>query len=89
MREANRVLVPGGWFAGSDSRYSLPLRLLHIGDTMVLIDPDGLEHRLWRAGFVDIEVETVTTAFRFRARKPEVGENRRSAYSPALEITSK
>jgi SAM-dependent methyltransferase len=70
--EARRVLRPGGVFAGSDSVASPGFRLLHVSDTMVLVDPNTLPARLSAAGFVDVAVETLPRrAFRFRARKPE------------------
>ena len=67
--EAARVLRPGGVFAGSDSRLSLRFRLLHIGDTMVPVDPGGLSGRLRAAGFRDPEVELGGRSFRFRAHR--------------------
>jgi hypothetical protein len=56
-------------FAGLDSRISLRFRLLHIGDTMVVVDPATLPGRLRAAGFTDVEVDTVPQAFRFRATR--------------------
>jgi len=67
--EAFRVLKPGGVFAGSDSRLSFRFRLLHIGDTMNVVDPDELPERLRRAGFEDVEVTLREGAFKFRATK--------------------
>jgi SAM-dependent methyltransferase len=55
--EAHRVLAPGGVFAGSDSQLNLRFRLLHIGDTMVVVDPATLPERLAKAGFADVRVE--------------------------------
>ena len=72
LREAARVLRPGGVFAGSDSLVSLRFRVLHLGDTMVPVDARTFPARLRAAGFVDVEVQTNQRAFRFRARKPEV-----------------
>ncbi|MGH3885149.1 MAG: class I SAM-dependent methyltransferase [Pseudonocardiaceae bacterium] len=68
--EAVRVLRPGGTFAGSDSRLSLRLRLLHVGDTMVAIDPVTLPHRLHEAGLVNVRTDFGARSFRFRARRP-------------------
>ncbi len=68
--EALRVLRPGGVFAGSDSRLSFRFRLLHIGDTMNVVDPDELPERLRLAGFEDVEVTPREGAFKFRATKP-------------------
>jgi SAM-dependent methyltransferase len=67
--EAFRVLRPGGVFAGSDSRLSLRFRLLHIGDTMNVVDPDELPERLRKAGFEDVEVTVREGVFKFRAIK--------------------
>jgi len=49
--EAHRVLRPGGVFRGVDSLPNLRFRLLHLGDTMVPVDPGTLPDRLRRAGF--------------------------------------
>ena len=59
-------------FAGSDSRLSLRFRLLHIGDTMNVVDPDELPARLRTAGFEDVTVTLREGAFRFRAQKPSI-----------------
>jgi SAM-dependent methyltransferase len=72
LSEAARVLRPGGVFAGVDSAYSWRLRLLHVFDTMVVVGPETFPGRLRRAGFAEIELETAASAFRFRARKPQV-----------------
>lgn len=72
LKEAARVLRPGGTFAGTDSVYSWRFHLLHIFDTMVVVGPDTFSERLRRAGFVDVEVEVTASAFRFRARKPDI-----------------
>jgi SAM-dependent methyltransferase len=66
--EAFRVLRPGGVFAGSDSQPSLRFRLIHLFDTMVVVDPLTLPERLGAAGFVEVEVEA-RDSVRFRARK--------------------
>lgn len=65
-----RVLRPGGIFAGTDSRYSRVFSLLHIFDTMVVVDPFILPDRLRAVGFEDIHVDVHSNRFRFRARKP-------------------
>jgi SAM-dependent methyltransferase len=71
LREVARVLRPGGIFAGTDSLYSRSFRLLHLFDTMVVVDPDNLPARLQAAGFDDVFVDVKKPyAFRFRARKP-------------------
>ncbi|MFZ0043411.1 MAG: class I SAM-dependent methyltransferase [Solirubrobacteraceae bacterium] len=69
--EVARVLRPGGVFAGTDSLgVGLKFRLIHIGDTLNLIDPAGLPQRLAAAGLVSIEVDTSERSLRFRARRP-------------------
>jgi SAM-dependent methyltransferase len=73
--EVARVLRPGGMFVGADSMPSMPLRLLHLGETFVLVDPATLPDRLIRAGFTDVEIDVKQHAFRFRARRkfPQLG----------------
>lgn len=56
--EVRRVLRPQGVFRAVDSRPSLSFRLLHIGDTMVVVDPATLPDRLASAGFASTEVST-------------------------------
>lgn len=70
LREVWRVLQPGAIFVGSDSRQSLLMRLIHIGDTLVPVDPDRFGERLEAAGFQVVEVEKNADAFRFQARRP-------------------
>ncbi len=71
LGEAARVLRPGGLFAGTDSiGTSLFFRLLHVGDTLVPIAPDGLPSRLRAAGLVEQDIRSSERSFRFRARKP-------------------
>jgi SAM-dependent methyltransferase len=70
LREVCRVLQPGAAFAGSDSTWSVALRLLHVFDTMVLVDPGSFGARLETAGFTDVSVTVGRGAFRFRARRP-------------------
>lgn len=67
LAEVCRVLRPGGVFAGSDSTASFLFRLAHLGDTMVLIDPDHFASRLQAAGFTDARVQRGSRAFGFRA----------------------
>ena len=69
--EAARVLAPGGVFAGTDSvGTGRVFKLIHIGDTLVPIDPIELPTRLLAAGFEQPHVDRVERSFRFRARKP-------------------
>ena len=70
LAEAARVLRPGGVFAGTDSLGTGPLfRAIHVGDTLLPIDPEGLADRLRSAGFADARVERGGRSFRFRARR--------------------
>jgi SAM-dependent methyltransferase len=69
--EVLRVLRPGGVFAGTDSiGRGLLFKLIHIGDTLVLVDPDGLPGRLAATGFEEVRVTTSPKSLRFSARKP-------------------
>lgn len=70
LAEVARVLRPGGVFAGTDSRYTRIFGLLHLFDTMVVVDPKTFGSRLQAAGFVDVHVDVNRDAFRFRARVP-------------------
>ena len=69
--EIARVLRPAGTLAGTDSVGTGALfKLIHIGDTMVLLDPTQLPERLRAAGLSDPVVERRDRSFRFRARRP-------------------
>ena len=66
--EVQRVLRPGAPFSGTDSTgRGLGFALLHIADTRVVIDPEGLGERLMAAGFVSAKISAGRDAFRFRA----------------------
>jgi ubiquinone/menaquinone biosynthesis C-methylase UbiE len=65
--EVCRVIRPGGVFAGVDSTDSWLMRLLHICDTLVPIDPSTLSARLQSAGFTRISINTDGRGFRFSA----------------------
>jgi hypothetical protein len=53
-----------------DSLSSRGFRLLHLFDTMVVVEPATFPKRLEAAGFVDVQVDVNPYAFRFRARRP-------------------
>jgi ubiquinone/menaquinone biosynthesis C-methylase UbiE len=70
LAEVLRVLKPGGVFLGSDSLQSWFMRIIHIGDTLVPVNPDTFGARLESAGFEVLEVERNPQAFRFHAQRP-------------------
>ena len=55
---------------GSDSLQSWLMRVIHMGDTLVPVDPDSVGTRLEAAGFRVLEVEKNSEAFRFYAQRP-------------------
>lgn len=67
LAEAHRVLRHSGVFIGIDSTPSLRFRLIHIGDTMVVVDPETFGARLRSAGFTDVIIDRHPNRFRFRA----------------------
>jgi SAM-dependent methyltransferase len=70
LREMKRILRPGGELAGSDSMPNALMRVIHIGDTFVPVDPATFPTRLKAAGFEAIHVERASSFFRFHARRP-------------------
>jgi len=70
FREVFRVLKPGAMFAGVDGRTSLYMRLIHIYDTLVPIEPSTFKTRLEAVGFYKIFIEAKPQRFRFHAQKP-------------------
>ena len=71
LAEAARVLKPGGTFAGTDSiGGSLRFRLLHLGDTLTLIEPGAFGERLTGAGLREPVIEVKRGRMRFRAQRP-------------------
>ena len=70
LSEVYRVLRPRGVFAGLDSTLNMRFRLIHIGDTMVVVDPDTFAARLELVGFTNILIEKSKRRFRFQAIRP-------------------
>jgi ubiquinone/menaquinone biosynthesis C-methylase UbiE len=70
LRQVWRVLEPGGVFVGSDSLQSWLMQVIHIGDTLVPVNPDTVGAWLEAAGFEVVEVDRNDAAFRFHARRP-------------------
>ena len=69
LREVHRVLKPQGTFLATDNLSNFVMKLVHIGDTMVLVDPRTVRGRLEAAGFGDVSVETGSYMFRVVARR--------------------
>jgi ubiquinone/menaquinone biosynthesis C-methylase UbiE len=74
FREVWRVLRPGAVFVAIDSLglQSLWMRIIHVGDTLMPVNPDTLGPRLEAAGFSENLIETNPYAFRLLARRPVV-----------------
>jgi SAM-dependent methyltransferase len=69
--EVFRVLKPGGIFAGTDSMPSFLMKIVHLRDTMLLVEPESLAPRLDSVGFRDVRIEIGSAGrFRFYARRP-------------------
>lgn len=69
LREVFRVLEPGGFFAGSDSVWSVAFQLFHLFDTLVPIDPRAFGKRLENVGFSDVRIDVERRKFRFQGRR--------------------
>jgi hypothetical protein len=69
LRETFRVLRPGAIFAGVDSRDGWIMKVIHVGDVMVLVDPETFGGRLEAAGFRDVRVDANDRRFRFRGTR--------------------
>jgi SAM-dependent methyltransferase len=65
FHEAFRALRPGGVFVGMDPRTSVGLRLVHLGDNCVPVEPETIGLRLAAAGFHDIAVQARSRYVRF------------------------
>jgi ubiquinone/menaquinone biosynthesis C-methylase UbiE len=73
LAEAWRVLRPGGVFAGTDTAPGVLLRLAHIGDTMVPVDPATLSQRLETAGFDELKARRRATTGQLRSPSGQGG----------------
>jgi ubiquinone/menaquinone biosynthesis C-methylase UbiE len=69
LTETRRVLKPGGTFAGVDSRSSLRMKLIHVGDVLNIVNPETFASRLESAGFENVFIEMTPRRFRFHARR--------------------
>src|SRR5215472_4128780 len=86
LAEVLRVLKPGGFFVGSDSLQNWFMRIIHIGDTLVPVNPDTFGARLESATFEVLEVQNSAQAFRFRARRPPASSVK-NAYGKSKQST--
>lgn len=72
LAEVARVLRPGGCFAGTDSLgVGWLFKLIHVGDTLNLVEPSTLPGRLKAAGLTEPQVELGGRSLRFRARRAQ------------------
>lgn len=69
ISEIHRVLRPGAIFVGTDSRDLEAIRVGHVGDTFVPVDPDTFAGRLQAAGFHRTEIDVGDYQFRFVTRR--------------------
>lgn len=76
LAEVLRVLRPGGFFVGSDSLQSWLMRIIHIADTLVPVNPDTFGARLESAGFEVLAMQKNSQAFRFCARRPSASQDK-------------
>jgi ubiquinone/menaquinone biosynthesis C-methylase UbiE len=72
LGEVARVLRPGGVFAGTDSvSTGLVFRAIHVGDTLMPVDPAGFAARLAATGLEGAKITPSGGSFRFRATMPD------------------
>src|ERR1700688_1453585 len=67
--EIFRVLKPGSVFVALEIQDSWLTRLAHFHTTFVPVSTDGLNGRLWAAGFSNIRVTNRNGGFRIRAER--------------------
>jgi SAM-dependent methyltransferase len=68
--ELHRVLRPAGAFIGTDSADIEAIRLFHVDDVFVPVDPETLGARLEGVGFTNVVVQMADYQVRFKAAKP-------------------
>jgi SAM-dependent methyltransferase len=68
--ELHRVLRPGAILVATDGRDIERIRLAHVDDVFVPMDPETLPDRLATAGFVDTKLDLDEYQIRFVAWKP-------------------
>ena len=66
--EVRRVLRQGGTFIGCDAVWSLGMRLFHLGDTFVPVDPGQWKGALEAVGFEVLDVSRMGRYLRWHAR---------------------
>jgi hypothetical protein len=69
MTRSVNTLAQDRLFA-EDSLQSLLMKIFHVRDTMLLVDPSELPSRLESAGFRNAEIEIGAERFRFVAQRP-------------------
>lgn len=86
--QAYRVLKAGGVFAGMDNTWNIGFHLIHLRDTMVVIDPETLGARLEAVGFTGVAIDKIRGRFRFRALRPASQQSSASVFEYKRRPTS-
>ena len=69
--ELHRMLRPSGAFIATDSVDSEAIRMFHVDDVFVPVDPDTLGSRLEAVGFTDVGIDVGDYQIRFKSHKPD------------------
>ena len=72
--EVCRLLCAGGVFVGIDSLDNELIRMGHVDDVFVPVDPETMPDRLRAAGFAEVRIEADEMRMRFEARTPAASE---------------